>query len=76
MRWHGSPKAPELPVAAICSLAGEAIGSTRARIETAMIWPNWLDCQQIHRWLRDDVEFAANRGELQNQFSVLEPCIV
>jgi DNA-binding transcriptional LysR family regulator len=29
-------------------------------IETAMIWPRWLDSQPAHRWLRQNVEFATH----------------
>jgi DNA-binding transcriptional LysR family regulator len=28
-------------------------------IETVMIWPRWFDDQPAHRWLRQNVEFAA-----------------
>jgi DNA-binding transcriptional LysR family regulator len=29
------------------------------RIRTVVIWPRWLDNQPAHRWLRQNVEFAA-----------------
>jgi DNA-binding transcriptional LysR family regulator len=28
-------------------------------IETTMIWPRWFDNQPAHRWLRENIEFAA-----------------
>jgi hypothetical protein len=27
---------------------------------TGMMWPRWLDSQPAHRWLRDNVEAAAD----------------
>jgi DNA-binding transcriptional LysR family regulator len=29
-------------------------------IETAMVWPRWLDNQPAHRWLRQNIESAAD----------------
>lgn len=29
-------------------------------VETAMLWPRWLDAQPAHRWLRENVERTAN----------------
>lgn len=42
------------------SLAIRQLPHSSPRIVTAMIWPRWLDNQPAHRWLRQNVEFAAN----------------
>jgi DNA-binding transcriptional LysR family regulator len=34
-------------------------------IETAMIWPRWLDNQPAHRWLRENIETAVKETSIR-----------
>jgi DNA-binding transcriptional LysR family regulator len=42
------------------------LGHSSPRIQTVMIWPRWLNNQPAHRWLRQNVEFAADGLRLIN----------